>query len=253
MCGEETGLLNALEGKRANPRAKPPFPPVSGLWGMPTTINNVETLCNVPHIVNNGADWFRKLSRSKDGGTKLYGASGKVKRPGLWELPMGTTIREILEDRAGGMRDGLRFRGLLPGGASTDFLTGEHLDVKMDFSEVQKAGSRMGTGTMIVLDDKTCPVGMVWNLERFFAQESCGWCTPCWSGLRWCERILRAMEEGQGQTGDLEKLAFQTRFLAPGNTFCAFAPGAAEPLQSALKCFREDFERHIREKRCPWR
>ena len=253
MCGEETAMLNALEGKRANPRSKPPFPPVCGLFGMPTTVNNVETLCNVPHIINNGAAWFRSLSRSKDGGTKLYGASGKVKRPGLWELPMGTTIREILEEHAGGMQEGVRFRGLLPGGASTDFLTEEHLDVAMDFTEVQKAGSRMGTGTMIVLDDKTCPVGMVSNLEHFFAQESCGWCTPCWSGLGWVERILHAMEEGRGQSGDLEKLAFQTKFWTPGHTFCALAPGAAEPLQSALKYFRADFERHINEKRCPWK
>jgi NADH-quinone oxidoreductase subunit F len=253
MCGEETGMLNALEGKRANPRSKPPFPPVCGLFGMPTTVNNVETLCNVPHIINNGAAWFKSLSRGKDGGTKLYGASGKVKHPGLWELPMGTTIREILEEHAGGMREGLRFRGVLPGGASTDFLTEEHLDVPMDFTEVQKAGSRMGTGTMIVLDDKTCPVGMVSNLEHFFAQESCGWCTPCWSGLGWVERILKAMEEGRGQPGDLEKLAFQTKFWTPGHTFCALAPGAAEPLQSALKYFRADFERHINEKRCPWK
>jgi len=253
MCGEETGLLNALEGKRANPRAKPPFPPVSGLFGKPTTVNNVETLCNVSHIVNNGAAWFRNLSRSKDSGTKLYGASGKVKRPGIWELPMGVTVRELLEEHAGGMRDGVRFRGLLPGGASTDFLVEQHLDVAMDFTEVQKAGSRMGTGTMIVLDDQTCPVGMVWNLEHFFAQESCGWCTPCWSGLGWVERILKAMEEGRGQPGDLDKLAFQTRFWTPGHTFCALAPGAAEPLQSALKYFRADFERHINEKRCPWR
>ena len=253
MCGEETAMLNALEGKRANPRSKPPFPPVCGLFGMPTTVNNVETLCNVPHIINNGSAWFRGLSRSKDAGTKLYGASGKVKRPGLWELPMGTTIREILEEHAGGMQDGVRFRGLLPGGASTDFLTEEHLDVAMDFTEVQKAGSRMGTGTMIVLDDKTCPVGMVSNLEHFFAQESCGWCTPCWSGLGWVERILRAMEEGLGQSGDLEKLTFQTKFWTPGHTFCALAPGAAEPLQSALKYFRADFERHINEKRCPWK
>jgi len=253
MCGEETGLLNALEGKRANPRAKPPFPPVSGVWGKPTTVNNVETLCNVPHIVNNGASWFQALSRSKDGGTKLYGASGKVRRPGLWELPMGTTVREILEEHAGGMREGVRFRGLLPGGASTDFLVEEHLDLPMDFNELQKAASRMGTGTMIVLDDQTCPVGMLWNLEHFFAQESCGWCTPCWSGLSWAERILNALEQGRGQAGDIEKLAFQTKFLAPGNTFCALAPGAAEPLQSGLKYFREDFERHIREQRCPWR
>jgi NADH-quinone oxidoreductase subunit F len=252
MCGEETGLLNALEGKRANPRTKPPYPAGAGLWGKPTTINNVETLCNVPHIINNGSEWFRKLSQSQDGGTKLYGVSGKVKRPGLWELPMGTTVREILEEHAGGMRDGLRFRGLLPGGASTDFLTEQHLDVKMDFTEVQKAGSRMGTGTMIVLDDQTCPVGMVWNLERFFAQESCGWCTPCWAGLRWCERVLRAIEEGRGQDGDIDKLASQTQFFGPGHTFCALAPGAAEPLQSALKYFREDFENHIREHRCRW-
>ena len=253
MCGEETGMLNALEGKRANPRAKPPFPTVSGLWGKPTTVNNIETLCNVPHIVNRGVAWFRGLSRTKDGGTKLYGVSGKVRKPGLWELPMGTTAREILEEHAGGMRDGLHFRGLLPGGASTDFITEEHLDLPMDFNALQKAGSRLGTGTMIVMDDKTCPVGMVWNLEHFFAQESCGWCTPCWSGLNWAERILNAMEEGHGQASDIEKLAFQTKFFAPGNTFCALAPGAAEPLQSALRLFREDFERHIREKRCPYK
>ena len=253
MCGEETGLLNALEGKRANPRTKPPFPQTSGLWGKPTIVQNVETLCNLPHIVNHGSDWFKALSRTSDAGTKLYGASGKVKRPGLWELPMGTSIRELLEEHAGGMRDGVKFRGVLPGGASTDFLTEEHLDVKMDFTEVQKVGSRMGTGTMIVLDDQTCPVGMVWNLEDFFAQESCGWCTPCWSGLRWAERILAAFEEGNGNEADLEKLEWITKFCAPGHTFCALAPGAAEPLQSALKYFRDDFLRHVREKRCPWR
>ena len=252
MCGEETGMLNALEGRRANPRAKPPYPPVAGLWGKPTTVNNVETVCNIPHIVNNGSSWFRQLSRTKDGGTKLYGASGRVKRPGLWELPMGTPAREILEGHAGGMRKGFRFRGLLPGGASTEFLMEEHLDVPMDFNEVQKAGSRLGTGTMIVLDDRTCPVGMVWNLEHFFAQESCGWCTPCWSGLGWAERILKAMEEGKGQPGDVERLKWQTEFLQPGHTYCALAPGAAEPLSSALKYFHEDFDRHIREKRCPW-
>jgi len=253
MCGEETGLLNALEGKRANPRTKPPYPQVSGLFGKPTIVQNVETLANLPHIVSNGSEWFKKLSYTADGGSKLYGASGKVKRPGLWELPMGTTVREVLEEHAGGMRDGVKFRGLLPGGASTDFLTEEHLDIRMDFTEVQKAGSRMGTGTMIILDDQTCPVGMVWNLEDFFAQESCGWCTPCWSGLRWAERILWAFEQGQGSEADLEKLTWITKFCAPGNTFCALAPGAVEPLQSALKYFRDDFLGHVREKRCPWR
>jgi NADH-quinone oxidoreductase subunit F len=253
MCGEETGLLNALEGKRATPRARPPFPQVSGLWGKPTIVNNTETLCNVPHIVNNGATWYKSLSRSEDGGTKIYGVSGKVKRPGAWELPMGTTIREILEEHAGGMRDGLKFRGLLPGGASTDFLVEEHLDLPMDYGSIQKAGSRMGTGTMIIMDDQTCPVGMTQNLEHFFAQESCGWCTPCRDGLPWTAQLLEALEEGKGQPGDLERLALHCRLLGPGNTFCALAPGAVEPLQSALKYFREDFERHIREQRCPWR
>ncbi len=253
MCGEETGLLNALEGKRANPRSKPPFPQTSGLWGKPTIVNNVETLSNLPHIVNKGAEWFKALSLSGDSGTKLYGVSGKVKKPGLWELPMGTTIREILEEYAGGMREGLKLRGLLPGGASTDFLVEDHLGLSMDYGSVEKAGSRLGTGTMIILDDKTCPVGMVKNLEHFFAQESCGWCTPCWSGLQWVEQILGAMEEGNGRPGDLETLEAHTRLLRPGNTYCALAPGAMEPLQSALKYFRDDFERHIREKHCPWK
>lgn len=253
MCGEETGLLNALEGKRANPRTKPPHPVAVGLWGKPTVVNNVETLCNVPHIINHGAEWYKGLSRSSDGGTKLYGASGKVRRPGLWELPLGTPIREILEEHAGGMREGLAFRGVQPGGASTDFLTAEHLDVPMDYDSVQKAGSRLGTGLMIVLDDHTCPVGITLNLEHFFAQESCGWCTPCWAGLSWSERLLRGLEEGTGRIEDLDRLAAQARLLRPGNTFCPLAPGAVEPLQSALKYFRDDFERHVHEKRCPWR
>ena len=253
MCGEETGLLNSMEGKRATPRTKPPFPQTSGLWGKPTIVNNVETLCNVPHIINRGAQWFKDLSYTDDGGTKIYGASGKVNRPGAWELPMGTTLGEILEEHAGGMRPGLKFRGALPGGASTDFLTEDHLDVKMDFTNVQTAGSRLGTGTIIVLDDQTCPVGMVKNLEYFFAQESCGWCTPCREGLPWTAKLLNAIENGLGEPGDLEKLAHHTKYLGPGLTFCALAPGAMEPLQSALRFYREDFERHITEKRCPWR
>jgi NADH-quinone oxidoreductase subunit F len=253
MCGEETGLLNALEGKRAIPRAKPPFPQVSGLWGKPTIVQNVETLCNVPHIVTHGPEWFKALSRGEDGGTKIFGVSGKVARPGWWELPMGTTAREILAERAGGMREGLRFRGALPGGASVDFIVEEHLDVKMDFDSVQKVGSRLGTGTMIVLDDQTCPVAMVLNLERFFARESCGWCTPCREGLPWTARLLDAIEKGDGKDEDLDILTMHTRLLGPGKTFCALAPGAMEPLQSALRYFRNDFERHIRERRCPWK
>jgi NADH-quinone oxidoreductase subunit F len=253
ICGEETALLNALEGRRATPRAKPPFPQVSGLFGKPTIVNNVETVSNIPHIINNGPDWFKGLSKSPDAGTKLYGVSGRVKKPAIWELPMGVTVRELLEEHAGGMQDGYAFRGLIPGGASTDFLVSDHLDVKMEFDSVMKAGSRLGTGTMIVLDDKTCPVGFVHNLIKFFARESCGWCTPCRDGLPWLEKILRSIEEGTGQPGDIEILAEHCKLLGPGNTFCALAPGAVEPLQSAIKYFREDFERHIKEKRCPWK
>jgi NADH-quinone oxidoreductase subunit F len=250
MCGEETALLNSLEGKRATPRAKPPFPQVSGLFGKPTIVNNVETLCNIPHIVNKGAEWFKKLSLTEDSGTKIYGVSGKVKKPGAWELPMGVTMRELIEEHAGGMLDGLKFRGALPGGASTDFLVEEHMDVKMDYAHVAKAGSRLGTGTLVILDDKTCPVGFVENLEHFFAQESCGFCTPCREGLPWVEKLLRSIDNGEGRDEDLRILDFHTKYLGPGNTFCALAPGAMEPLQSALKYFRDDFEKHIKEKRC---
>ena len=251
ICGEETGLLNALEGKRAMPRAKPPYPAAVGLWGNPTIVNNAETYCNVPHIVKNGSSWYRGLSRSEDGGTKIFGVSGRVKNPGFWELPMGTTIREILEDHAGGMREGYKFRALIPGGASTDFIAEEHLDAKMDFSSLQEFGSRMGTGTMIVMDDKTCPVGMILNLERFFSRESCGWCTPCREGLPWIVKILQSIEDGHGIPDDIEILKEQAWLLGPGHTFCGLAPGAMEPLESALRLFKDDFDRHINEKRCP--
>ncbi|HUI71138.1 MAG TPA: NADH-quinone oxidoreductase subunit NuoF [Spirochaetia bacterium] len=253
MCGEETGLLNALEGRRAIPRNKPPFPQVSGLWGRPTIVNNVETLSNVPHILRQGPDWYKTLSQSPDAGTKIFGVSGKVKKPGLWELPMGTTLREIIYDHAGGMADGVKLRGLIPGGASTDFLTADQLDVKMDFDSVGKAGSRLGTGTIVVLDDHTCLIGMLLSLEKFFARESCGWCTPCREGLPWVARILQAMEEGKGEERDIEILEQHSKLLGPGRTFCALAPGAVEPLQSGLRLFREDFEAHVRQKRCPWK
>jgi NADH-quinone oxidoreductase subunit F len=252
ICGEETALLSALEGRRPVPRAKPPFPPVAGLWGKPTVVNNVETLCNVPHIVRKGAEWYRSLSRCVDGGTKIYGASGRVRRPGAWELPMGTPMREIFEDYAGGMAEGYRFRAVIPGGGSTDFLLEEHLDTPMDFDSIQKAGSRMGTGCILILDDRTCPVGMVLNLMRFFAQESCGWCTPCREGLPWIVRLLEAIESGRGISADLDHLRRHAALLKPGHTFCALAPGAVEPLNSALQYFEEDFDRHIREHRCPW-
>lgn len=253
ICGEETALISSLEGKRANPRAKPPFPPMAGFLGLPTIVNNVETLSFVPHIVANGAEWFRGLGLTEDAGTKIFGVSGPVKNPGLWELPLGTPIREILEGHAGGMLDGRAFRALLPGGASTDFLVAEHLDLPMDFASIEKAGSRLGTGTMIVIDDRTCPVGAVLNLTRFFAQESCGWCTPCREGLSWCQETLKAIEAGEGRMEDLDLLEQHGRILAQGYSFCALATGAAEPIKSGLKHFRAEFERHVSEHRCPWR
>ena len=247
ICGEETALINSLEGRRANPRAKPPFPQIAGLWGRPTIVNNVETLSNLPHIINRGADWFKGLSQGKstDAGTKIYGASGKVKNPGLWELPIGTTAREIIYEHAGGMRDGLQLKAWLPGGASTDFLTPDHLDLAMDFDTISKAGSRMGTGLVMVVDHTQSMVSAVRNLEQFFARESCGWCTPCRDGLPWSVKMLLALERGEGKREYLDVLQQLTRQLGPGKTFCAHAPGAMEPLQSALKYFRSEFEQGI--------
>ncbi|MFK7828268.1 MAG: NADH-quinone oxidoreductase subunit NuoF [Congregibacter sp.] len=253
ICGEETALISSLEGKRANPRAKPPFPQVSGLWGRPTIVNNVETLCNIHHILEHGAEWFQSLGAGEDAGTKLYGVSGRVKRPGCWELPIGTTVREIIEEHAGGMEDGYALRGFLPGGGSTDFLTTEHLDLAMDYGSVGKAGSRMGTGTMIILDDKTCPIGFIHNLTKFFAQESCGFCTPCRDGLPWSAQVLEGFETGDARPEDIDTLEYQIDYIgAIGNTHCALAPGAMEPVQSALKYFREDFEAHIKQGACPY-
>ena len=253
ICGEETALLNALEGKRANPRAKPPFPQVSGLWGKPTIVNNVETLCNLPGILRYGVDWYKGLGKGGDAGTKMFGVSGRVNNPGCWELALGTPIRELLEDKAGGMCAGFQLRGFLPGGGSTDFLLPEHLDLTLDYDVIGKAGSRLATGTMIVLDDQTCPVGMVGNLMRFFSHESCGWCTPCRDGLPWVDEIFQRLENGAGRIEDIQVLTDHLEYLGPGRTFCALAPGAMAPLGSALRHFREDFDAHIHSGGCPWR
>ncbi|QCE33046.1 NADH-quinone oxidoreductase subunit NuoF [Acetobacteraceae bacterium] len=246
ICGEETALMNSLEGRRANPRAKPPFPAKFGIWGKPTCVNNVETLCNVPAILEHGVEWYQSLSNSSDTGTKLMGFSGRVKNPGLWELPFGTTAREILEDYAGGMQDGLTLKAWQPGGASTDFLTDAHLDLPMEYATIGKAGSRLGTALAMAVDNEINMVSLVRNLEEFFARESCGWCTPCREGLPWSVQILRALEEGEGRPGDIETLEHLCRFLGPGKTFCSLAPGAVEPLQSAIKYFRSEFEAGIK-------
>ena len=248
ICGEETALINCLEGRRANPRTKPPFPQQAGAWGKPTIVNNVETLMNIPAILLRGADWFKGLSQGKspDSGTKMYGISGRAKITGLWELPIGTTGRELLYTLGGGMADGYELMCWLPGGASTDFLMPEHLDLAMDYDTIGKAGSRMGTALIMVVDDKQNIISAVRNLEQFFARESCGWCTPCRDGLPWTVKILESIEEGEGQVGDIETLQQLTRFLGPGKTFCAHAPGAMEPLQSALKFFPAEFSKGIK-------
>jgi len=251
VAGEETGLLTALEGKPANPRSKPPYPGTSGAWGRPTVVQNVETLSCVPHIFGNGAEWFKSLGNEGEAGTKIYGVSGKVKNPGCWEMPMGSTLREIIEGKAGGMREGYAFRAALPGGASTRFMDESQLDVSLGFDSMKKLGLFSGTGTAIVVDDKTCPVAVCQNLEKFFARESCGWCTPCREGLPWLEGILRGLEAGQGQAGDVDMLIELATNIGP-NTYCALAMGAVQPLLSALDMFRKEFDEHIRLGKCPY-
>ncbi|WWO99613.1 MAG: NADH-quinone oxidoreductase subunit NuoF [Candidatus Dasytiphilus stammeri] len=247
ICGEETALINSLEGFRPNPRAKPPFPALVGVWGKPTCVNNVETLCNVPAIIDNGVVWYKGLSKknSKDNGTKLMGFSGKVKHPGLWELPFGISAGEIFESYAGGMCEGLTLKAWQPGGASTAFLTHDHLDLPMDFESLNKVGSRLGTGLAVAVDHYINMVSLIRNIEEFFARESCGWCTPCRDGLPWIVNILIALEEGQGKLGDIETLEKLCKELGSGKSFCYHAPGAVEPLKSALKYFRHEFEKGI--------
>ncbi|MDA9784060.1 SLBB domain-containing protein, partial [Gammaproteobacteria bacterium] len=252
ICGEETALLNALEGKRANPRAKPPFPQVSGLWGKPTIVNNVETLCNLPGILAHGVEWYQSLGSGGDFGTKLFGVSGRVKNPGCWELPFGVSIREVIEGYGGGMQGGFTLKAFLPGGGSTDFLTPAHLDTPLTYAAIGELGSRLATGTMILLDDKTCPIGMIGNLMKFFAHESCGFCTPCRDGLPWVDTIFRDLETGKGSFKDIDILKDHVEYLGPGRTFCALAPGATAPLGSGLTLFAEEFAAHVSGAKCPY-
>ena len=253
ICGEASAMLNALEGRRPIPRHKPPHMSSEGFFGKPTVVNNVETLFSVPPIIDNGPQWYLGLGRTQEGGTKIYCVSGRVNNPGVWELPTGITIREVVEQYAGGMRSGLKLRAVMPGGASSGFVLAKDLDTPLDIDSLQKVGSRLGTGTLIVLDDQTCPVGMVYNLAKFFAGESCGWCTPCREGLPWVTELLREIEAGCARSEDLEILPGLIRIMDPGNTFCDLASGAMEPLASALKHFRDDFEQHIAKQKCPWR
>lgn len=251
ICGEETALMNALEGRRANPRSKPPFPAARGLWGSPSVINNVETLANIPAIVGRGAAWFKGLARVPEGaGSKLFCFSGHVRHRICRELPLGMTLGEMIEGVCGGMMPGRRFKACIPGGASTPFLTPAHLDVPMDFDAVARAGSRLGTGGVAVFDDQTCMVAATLNLIRFFRRESCGWCTPCREGLPFVAEILQRIESGGGELADLAILREHVHYL--NYSFCALAPGAMGPLQGLLDHFEEELLDHIKKRKCPF-
>ena len=252
ICGEVTAQLNALMGKRPNPMQPPPYPTEKGLWGFPTVLSNVETFACVPHIIRHGAQWFKGLASTETGaGTKIFCVSGKVKRPGVYELPMGTRLSEIIEAHAGGMPEGSEFKACLPGGASTEFLPKAHYDIEMDFESLKKVGSRLGTGAIMVFDQQTCLVGATLNLTEFFARESCGWCTPCREGLPYIRDLLLRLENGEGREAFIPLLEDMGKHL--WNAYCAFAPGAVAPLQSLLKHFREEVEEHISQKRCPFK
>ena len=252
ICGEETALMNALEGRRANPRAKPPFPAVKGLWGQPTVVNNVETLANIPAIISGGAAWWKGLAATPEAaGTKLFCISGHVNRTDCFELPLGTTLGAIIDGPCAGMRPGSTFKACIPGGASTPYFTGEHWDVAMDFDPVAKAGSRLGTGGIVVFDQTTCMVAVTLNLIRFFARESCGWCTPCREGLPFVQHILERIEDGLGQAGDIDILREHVNLL--NYAFCALAPGAMGPVDGLLRHFEDELKEHIIAKRCPFR
>ena len=252
ICGEGTAQLNAIEGKRANPFQPPPYMTEKGLWGMPTLLDNVETLACVPHIVRHGPEWFKSLAKTKTGaGTKLYCVSGKVNRPGCFELPMGTRLSEIIEIHAGGLPSGSEFKACLPGGASTRFMTREHYDIEMDFERLKQVGHRLGTASIIVFDQKTCLVAATLNLIQFFARESCGWCTPCREGLPYIRDLLWRIEHGDGEEEFIPILRQMSKYL--WNSYCAFAPGATSPVESLLTYFEDEVREHIRQKKCPFR
>jgi NADH-quinone oxidoreductase subunit F len=250
ICGEETALLESIEGKRGLPRAKPPFPATHGLYQKPTVVNNVETLANLPYIVVRGAEWFASIGTPKSPGTRVFSVSGHVKRPGNYEVPLGIPLRELIEEHAGGIRDGHRLKAIIPGGASAAFFTPEYLDVTLDFEAVAKAGSMLGSGGVTVMDETTCMVWAAYNLMGFFHHESCGKCTPCREGSSWLHRILHRIEHGEGRSEDLPQLERLCGNIA-GKTVCAFGDAEVAPVLSTLKHFRDEYEAHIRERRCP--
>jgi NADH-quinone oxidoreductase subunit F len=260
ICGEETALLESLEGKKGWPRLKPPFPAVVGLFGAPTVVNNVETIAALPRIIEKGAQWFADLGAVKSGGTRLVTLSGTVNRPGTFEVAMDTSLKELIFDDAygRGLPAGRSVKAVIPGGSSAPVLTAAEIDVKLEFDAFKPLQSMAGSGGVVVIDDATCVVRSLWRVARFYAEESCGQCTPCREGQPWMARIIRKIEEGRGVPEDIDMLLEVARAIAPwppiglGTTICALGDAGALPVQSFVTKFRGEFEEHVRLKGCPY-
>jgi NADH-quinone oxidoreductase subunit F len=251
ICGEESALLESLEGKKGYPRLKPPFPAVVGLWAKPTIINNVETIANIPWIVQNGGDAFAALGTGKTGGTRLFGVSGHVMRPGVYEKPAAYNLKKLIMEDCGGIPGGRKVKAVIPGGSSSPVLRGDEIDISLEVDAVKAAGSMSGSGGVIVFDESTCMVRALARISKFYAEESCGQCTPCREGTSWMEGIVEKIEHGHGTAADVEKLE-QIAGNIGGNTICALGDAASMPVQSFLKKFRDEFLRHTVEHRCPF-
>ncbi|MCK6554793.1 NADH-quinone oxidoreductase subunit NuoF [Candidatus Binatia bacterium] len=251
ICGEETGMLESIEGKKGQPRKRPPYPAGSGLWGSPTTVNNVETMTHVPVILARGADWFKRIGTDKSTGNTLFGISGHVKRPGVYELPLGTPLRDIIEKHAGGVSTGRPIKAIVPGGVSMPVLTADKIDVRMDHDSLQKAGSLLGTGGIVVLDDSVCVVRAAIVIARFFRHETCGQCTQCREGTAFIYKLLKRIDHGDGRMEDLASIDRVCGYME-GHTICALSDAAAWAAGNFMRRFRADFERHVHEGRCPW-
>ncbi len=248
ICGEESALMESLEGKKGQPRNKPPFPAQFGVYGRPTTINNTETLASVPSVIRNGADWFLDLGIPNAGGTKIFSVSGHVAKPGNFEIPLGTPFRDLLE-MAGGVREGRKLKAVIPGGSSMPMLPAETMmELTMDYDAIQKAGSGLGSGAVVVMDETTDMVKAILRISRFYYAESCGQCTPCREGTGWMHRVIKRIYEGRGRPEDLELLEAAAGQIA-GHTICAFGEAAAWPVQGVLKHWRHEFEYYIEHKR----
>ena len=243
-CGEESALMESLEGKRGYPRIKPPFPAVVGLYGCPTVINNVETLSSVPAIIRGGGDWYASLGTPKNGGTRLYSISGHVNKPGIYELPLGFNLRQLIEDVAGGVRGGKKLKAVIPGGSSCPLLSADEIDVSMDYDSVAKIGSMLGSGGTVIIDEDTCMVDLARRIMHFYAHESCGWCIPCREGTTWLRKMLDRFHEGGGRAEDIPLIDELSKNML-GRTFCPLGDAAAMPTISIVKKWRNEFEDHL--------